>query len=86
MGHHGGNGTMAAAMVHRVLSIYVSFVRELYVKYTFPPNKIEKVFANTLSRRLHVRFIISLLITHQFCVNTIYTVEQHVKEECCTSG
>ena len=35
-----GHGTAAAAMVHRVLSIYVSFVRELYVKYTFPPNMI----------------------------------------------
>ncbi len=40
MGHHGSHGTTAAAMVHCVLSIYVSFVRELYVKYTFPPNKI----------------------------------------------
>ena len=40
MGHHGGHGTTAAAMVHHVLSIYMSFVRELYVKYTFPPNKI----------------------------------------------
>jgi hypothetical protein len=40
VGHHGGHGTTAAAMVHRVLLIYLSFVRELYVKYTFPPNKI----------------------------------------------
>ncbi len=40
MGHHGGHGTTAAAMVHHVLSIYMSFVRELYVKYTFPPNEI----------------------------------------------
>jgi hypothetical protein len=40
VGHHGRHGTTAATMVHRVLSIYVSFVRELYVKYTFPPNKI----------------------------------------------
>jgi hypothetical protein len=40
VGHHGGHGTTAATMVHRVLSIYLSFVRELYVKYTFPPNKI----------------------------------------------
>ena len=39
MGHHGGHGTTAAAMVHHVLSIYMSFVREMYVKYTFPPNK-----------------------------------------------
>jgi len=36
----GGHGTTAAAMVYHVLSIYVSFVLELYVKYTFPPNKI----------------------------------------------
>ena len=40
MGHHGGHGTTVAAMVHHVLSIYMSFVRELYVKYTFLPNKI----------------------------------------------
>jgi len=40
VGHHGSHGTTAAAMVHCVLSSYVSFVRELYVKYTFPPNKI----------------------------------------------
>ena len=40
LGHHGGHGTTAAAMVHRVLLISVSFVCELYVKYTFPPNKI----------------------------------------------
>ena len=40
MGHHGGHGTTAAAMVHHVLSIYMSFVPELYVKHTFPPNKI----------------------------------------------
>ena len=40
MGHHGGHGTTAAAMVHHVLLIYMSFVRELYVKHTFPPNKI----------------------------------------------
>ncbi len=26
------------------------------------------------------------VITHQFCDNTIYTVAQHVKEECCASG
>jgi hypothetical protein len=35
-----GHGTAAAAMVHRVLSIYVSFVRELCVKYIFLPNMI----------------------------------------------
>jgi UDP:flavonoid glycosyltransferase YjiC (YdhE family) len=40
VGHHGGHGTTAAAMVHHVLLIYMSFVRELYVKHTFPPNKI----------------------------------------------
>ena len=39
VGHHGSHGTTAAAMVHCVLSSYVSFVRELYVKYTFPPNE-----------------------------------------------
>ena len=40
MGHHGGHGTTAAARVHHVLSIYMSLVRELYVKYTFLPNRI----------------------------------------------
>jgi hypothetical protein len=40
VGHHGGHGTTAAAMVHHVLAIYMSFVRELYVKYTFLPKKI----------------------------------------------
>jgi hypothetical protein len=40
VGHHGGHGTTVAAMVHHVLSIYMSFVLELYVKYTFLPNKI----------------------------------------------
>ena len=40
MGHHGCRGTMAAAMVHHVLLIDVCVVRDMYVKYTFPPNKI----------------------------------------------
>jgi hypothetical protein len=39
VGHHGGHGTTAAAMVDHILSIYMSFVLELYVKYTFPPKK-----------------------------------------------
>jgi hypothetical protein len=36
MGHHGVHGTTAAAMIHCVLSIYVSFVRELYVTIHLP--------------------------------------------------
>ena len=31
VGHHGGHGTTAATMLHHVLSIYVSFVHEMYV-------------------------------------------------------
>ncbi len=33
MGHHGCRGTMAAAMAHRVLSIDVCVVRDLYLPH-----------------------------------------------------
>jgi UDP:flavonoid glycosyltransferase YjiC (YdhE family) len=34
VGHHGGHGTTAAAMVHPVLLINVCFVHDVYVNYT----------------------------------------------------
>ena len=51
VGHHGGHGTTAAAMVHCVLSIYMSFVRELYInKIHFPAKYDFLLLASNISR------------------------------------
>jgi hypothetical protein len=70
VGHHGGHGTTAAAMVHRVVLIYMSFVDELYIKYTFTPNKFFFIAREQLLERSQNSFclcytkIIAKLITN----------------------